>query len=202
MSQTILMITGDAGEALEIFYPKHRLEEEGWRVAIERRHLPSTLVFTRQNLPIYDRSALGSAEGARNGAYVLADAEGANPDVILIGTGSEVEIAMQAREKLQADGVKARVVSMPSWELFEQQPGSYKDQVLPPAIRARVAVEAGVPQGWHRWVGDLGEVVALERFGASAPYLEVYQHLGITADHVVERARNSMARATAAGKGI
>src|SRR5438132_6612243 len=134
---------------------------EGWRVAIERRDGPTVLVFSRQALPIYDRSKFGPASGARKGAYVLADATDGRPEVILIATGSEVSLAMAARELLMKEGRKVRVVSMPSWELFGAQPQTYRDEVLPPEIIARVGVEAASPLGWERWVGQGGDVVAL-----------------------------------------
>jgi transketolase len=167
---------------------------EGWRVAIERRHGPTTLVFSRQALPIFDRSQLGGASGARRGAYVLADASGGAPAVILIATGSEVDLAMQARDLLQRDGHATRVVSMPSWELFAEQDQAYRDEVLPPAVTARVGVEAASPLGWERWVGQHGDVVGLQRFGASAPYTDVYKHLNFTPEYVAERAREVLAR--------
>ncbi len=174
---------------------------EGWRVAVERRHGPTTLIFSRQALPIYDRTKLGQASGARRGAYVLAEASSAEPRAILIGTGSEVALAMAARDILEGEGTPTRVVSMPSWELFEQQPRGYRDQVLPPAVTARVAVEAASPLGWERWVGDRGDVVGLNRFGASAPATDVYKHLGFTAEHVAERAR-AVLRGDAGGDGV
>src|SRR5258708_9873787 len=160
---------------------------EGWRVAIERRDGPTVLVFSRQALPIFDRSTLGPASGARKGAYVLADS--ADPRIILIATGSEVALAMSARELLERDGLHTRVVSMPSWELFGAQPQSYRDEVLPPSITARIGIEAATPLGWERWVGLEGGVVALNRFGASAPATDVYTHLDFTPEHVAQRAR-------------
>ncbi len=164
---------------------------EGWRVAIERSHGPTTLVFSRQALPIFDRTRLGAASGARRGAYVLADAAGP-PDVILIGTGSEVVLAMHARDLLSE--VKVRVVSMPSWELFGQQPQSYRDDVLPPSVTARVAIEAASPIGWERWVGASGDVVGLYRFGASAPYTDIYTHLHFTPEYIAQPARELLSR--------
>jgi transketolase len=176
---------------------------EGWRVAIERRHGPTTLVFSRQALPIFDRSHLGPAAGARRGAYVLADADASAPDVILIATGSEVALAMQARELLEKDGIKTRVVSMPSWELFSGESQEYRDEVLPPAISARVGIEAATPLGWERWVGQGGDVVGLERFGASAPYTDVYKHLNFTPEYIAERARAVLERGqTRDGSGV
>src|SRR5947208_4053230 len=159
-----------------------------WRVAIESRACPVALVLTRQNVPTLDRSQLAPAEGLRQGAYVLADAPAGRPDVVLIGTGSEVSLAVAAREKLSERKIQARVVSMPSWELFDLQPKEYRDSVLPPSIKRRVAVEAALPQGWHRYVGDGGDVIGIERFGASAPGNVVMEKLDFTVNHVVERA--------------
>ncbi len=167
---------------------------ESWRIAIERRSAPTILIFTRQALPIFNRSKLGSERGTERGAYVLADPDAGSPELILIGTGSEVSLAYEAWGKLSAEGIKARLVSMPSWELFEAQSQGYRDEVLPPSIRARLAVEAGVSQGWARWVGDGGDTVTLDRFGASAPYKVVFEHLGFTVDNVVAKAKTLLAR--------
>ena len=159
-----------------------------WRVAIESRHRPVALALTRQNVPTFDRREFALAEGLRRGAYVLADAPNGKPDLVLIGTGSEVGLVVAARQKLAEQKIQARVVSMPSWELFDLQPSEYRESVLPRLIRPRLAVEAGLPQGWHRYVGDSGEVIGIERFGASAPGNVVMEKLGFTVDHVVERA--------------
>jgi transketolase len=159
-----------------------------WRVAIETRHHPVALVLTRQNVPTLDRNQFAAADGLRRGAYVLADAPGGKADVILIGTGSEVALVVAARQKLAEQKIQARVVSMPSWELFNLQPPDYRDSVLPSAIRRRLAVEAALPLGWHRYVGDNGDIIGIERFGASAPGNVVMEKLGFTVDHVVERA--------------
>ena len=159
-----------------------------WRVAIESRACPVALVLTRQNVPTLDRSQLAPAEGLRQGAYVLADPPGGKPDIVLIGTGSEVSLVVAAKEKLAEQKIQARVVSMPSWELFDQQPQAYREAVLPRSVRARLAVEAALPQGWHRYVGDGGDVVGVERFGASAPGSVVMEKFGFTVSHVVERA--------------
>ncbi len=159
-----------------------------WRVALERREGPAALLFTRQKLPVLDRAALAPADGLARGAYVLAQAEAERPDIILIATGSEVHPALAARERLAERGVKARVVSMPSWELFERQPPSYRDAVLPPQVTARLAIEAGVPQGWRRYVGDRGDVIGIERFGASAPYKVLWEKYGFTSENIVARA--------------
>jgi transketolase len=162
---------------------------EGWRVAIERRDGPTILVFSRQALPIFDRTVCGDVSGARKGAYVLMDASNGAPEVILIATGSEVGLAMDARELLERDGHRTRVVSMPSWELFGAQPQAYRDQVLPPSVVARVSIEAASPLGWERWVGLQGTVIGLNRFGASAPIADVYRHLNFTPEYVADRAR-------------
>jgi transketolase len=139
-------------------------------------------------VPTFDRGHFAAAEGLRRGAYVLADAPNGKPDIILIGTGSEVSLIVAARQKLLERKIHARIVSMPSWELFDEQPKDYRDYILPAAVRPRLAVEAGLPQGWHRYVGDGGDIVGLDRFGASAPGNVVMEKLGFTVDHVVERA--------------
>ena len=159
-----------------------------WRVAIESRAAPVALVLTRQNVPTLDRSQYAAADGLRKGAYVLADAPGGQPEIVLIGTGSEVSLVVAAREKLAEQKIQARVVSMPSWELFDQQPQAYRESVFPKSVRARLAVEAALPQGWHRYIGDGGDIVGVERFGASAPGNVVMEKLGFTVSHVVERA--------------
>ncbi len=159
-----------------------------WKVAIEHREGPVALILTRQNVPIFDRTRYASAEGLRRGAYIMAEADNGKPDIILIGTGSEVQLVLAAREELAKRGIAARVVNMPSWELFDRQSREYRESVLPPEITARLAVEAGVPQGWHRYVGLSGDVIGLERFGASAPYQVIMQHLGFTVENVVARA--------------
>jgi transketolase len=160
---------------------------EAWRIAILRRNAPTALALTRQKVPVIDRRRFGKAEGVRRGAYVLADAE--NPQLILMATGSEVSLVLEAREKFEAEGVAARVVSMPCWELFDEQPQEYRDQVLPPSVTARLAVEAGVRQGWDRYVGSTGDVICLDRFGASAPGEIALKNLGFNVDNVIERAR-------------
>jgi transketolase len=165
-----------------------------WRVAVESRGQVA-LAFTRQNVPVLDRSFYNSADGLRRGAYILSDAGDGEPDVILIASGSEVQLAVGAQKKLQDFGIAARVVSMPSWELFEAQSQEYRDEVLPPSMERRLAIEAGVPQGWHKYVGDHGDIIGLQRFGASAPYMVVFEKLGFTVDHVAERAKKL------AGKG-
>ena len=160
---------------------------EAWRIAILRRSAPTALALTRQKVPVIDRKKFSKADGLRRGAYVLADTE--TPRLILIATGSEVSLALEAREKLEAEGVPTRVVSMPCWELFDEQPQAYRDEVLPPAINARLAVEAGVRQGWDRYVGPSGDVVCLDRFGASAPGEVALRELGFNVENVLEHAR-------------
>jgi len=167
---------------------------EAWRMAILRRNGPTALALTRQKVNLIDRNKFAAASGLRKGAYVLAEAttpDGASttPELILIATGSEVSLALEARERLQTEVVPTRVVSMPCWELFEEQSKDYRDEVLPPSISKRVAVEAGVPQGWDRYVGPSGVVVGLDRFGASAPGEVVMRELGFTVENVVSKAR-------------
>jgi transketolase len=160
---------------------------EAWRVAMERRDGPTMLVLSRQKLPVLDRGSLGKAQGVRRGAYVLLDAPAGGPlDAIVIATGSEVAVAMDAARQLHTDGVRVRVVSMPSWELFAAEPASYRDQVLPPAVRTRVAVEAAGPMGWSRWATDDGAMLGIEGFGASAPGDRLFQEFKLTPAHVVE----------------
>jgi transketolase len=159
-----------------------------WRVAIAHRQGPVVLALTRQNVPVIDRARYASAEGLARGAYVLSEAANGQPSIILIAAGSEVPLALGAYEQLAQQGIAARVVSMPSWELFDQQPQAYRDEVLPPSITARLAIEAGVSQGWHKYVGSAGEVIGLERFGASAPFKVLFEHFGFTVENVVAQA--------------
>jgi len=172
---------------------------EAWRVALRHRTGPVALVFSRQTLPVLDRAALAPAAGVARGAYVLADrggtdTGGALPEVILIATGSEVALALEAHERLGRDGIRSRVVSMPAWELFEAQPHAYQDAVLPPAVSARVSIEAAASFGWARWTGPEGAIIGVDRFGASAPGGVVLQKLGFNVDHVVEVAKTVLAR--------
>jgi transketolase len=162
---------------------------EAWRAAILHQSGPVALALSRQNLPTLDRkSKYASAEGLHQGAYILTEAAGHKTDVVLIASGSEVHIALEAAARIQAKGPAVRVVSMPSWELFEAQPVEYRHRVLPPEIKARIAIEAGSAQGWHRYVGEFGHIIALDRFGASAPAAVLYEKFGITADRIVEKA--------------
>ena len=149
---------------------------------------PTALLFTRQKLPILDRTVVASATGVEKGGYILLDTDRVYPDVILIASGSEVHFAVEAHRELTAQGIAARVVSMPSWELFEAQTDAYRDSVLPPSVSARVAIEAGVTLGWDKYIGSQGTIIGLDRFGASAPYQTIYEHLGFTTENVVLRA--------------
>ncbi len=158
---------------------------EAWRVAVAHDDGPVAMALTRQNLPVLDRSKLGAAAGLARGAYVLSDASDGLPDAVILSSGSEVHIALEAQTRLHSHGVQARVVSMPSMELFARQPQAYRDEVLPPSVRTRVAVEAAHPMAWQRWVGDHGAIIGLTHFGASAPYERLYQEFGITPDDVV-----------------
>ena len=168
-----------------------------WRTVLENNDRPAGLLLSRQNLPVFDRSEFGSAEGVARGAYVLAEASNGSPEVILLGTGSEVQIAVAARERLEADGVPTRVVSVPCVEWFADQDQAYKDEVLPPTVRARVSVEAGVPMGWREFVGDAGRIVGLTHYGASAAYTVLYEQFGLTDEAVVTAARESIEAARA-----
>jgi transketolase len=167
---------------------------EAWRAAMEHRDGPVALVFTRQKVSVLDRTKYGPASGVRQGAYVLADAPGGQPAVILIASGSEVELVLGAHEKLVAEGIAARVVSMPCMEFFARQPQAYRDSVLPPKVRARLAVEAAAPQSWYRWVGDGGSVLGLDHFGASAPAPQLFKEFGFTVENVVRRAKELLGR--------
>jgi transketolase len=164
----------------------------GWQVALERLAGPTALVLSRQGLPTLDRTRYAAADGALRGAYVISDAE--EPQAVILATGSEVHIALAAQAALADEGIAARVVSMPCWELFAEQPQDYQDAVLLPSVAARVAVEAAAPLGWERYVGRQGAIIGLDRFGHSAPYQEVYEHLGITADAVAAAVRQRLER--------
>jgi transketolase len=165
-----------------------------WKVAIEMHDCPVLLVLTRQDVATLDRARLTSAEGLRRGAYVLSDAKDRRPELILIASGSEVGLIVAAAEQLRDKGVAVRCVSMPSWDLFDAQPQDYRDEVLPPDVSGRLAVEMGVAQGWHRYIGDDGEMLGVERFGASAPADVLLREYGFTVDNVVWRARGLLAR--------
>jgi transketolase len=161
---------------------------EAWRIAILRRDGPTALVLTRQAVPTLDRAIYAQADGLQKGAYVLADIGDHNPEIILVGSGSEVDLIIQAGLRLVMEGTSVRLVSFPSWELFAAQDAEYQSQVFPEQMHVRLAVEAGIAQGWERWVGSSGAVISIERYGASAPYKIIYEHFGLTVDHIVEKA--------------
>jgi transketolase len=165
---------------------------EAWKIIAQLQHQPVALVLTRQNVPTFDRTKFGAASGTAKGAYILADAPGGKPDVILMGTGSEVSLCVEAYEKLKAEGIAARVVSMPSWDIFEQQDAAYKESVLPSSVTARVSVEMAATFGWERYVGLKGRKVGMHRFGASAPLKDLLKFFGFTVDVVVAEARKAM----------
>jgi transketolase len=173
-----LLRPGDANEVVEAY-----------RCLMQLRHRPAVLVLSRQPLPTLDRRRYASAAGVARGAYVLADHPGGRPELILIATGSEVGLAIQAHEELVAGGVRSRVVSMPSWDLFEREPRAYRESVLPPEVKARVAVEQASAFGWERYVGDRGVVIGMHAFGKSAPLRELQEDFGFTVARVVAAAK-------------
>jgi transketolase len=166
---------------------------EAWRVIMQLRHEPAALVLSRQPLPTLDRQVYAPASGLARGGYVLADAPDGDPEVILLATGSEVALAVAAYEQLRGDGVRARVVSLPCWELFEQQPADYREQVLPPAVTARVAAEQASTLGWERYVGSAGSIIGMETFGASAPLKALLTKFGFTPEALVRVAEERIA---------
>ena len=168
---------------------------ETWRIVTALRHEPAVLILSRQALPTLDRTIFASASGVARGGYVLAEADGGQPGVILLATGSEVHLALAAREELQAGGIAARVVSLPCWELFDRQPQAYREQVLPPSVKARVAIEQASTLGWDRYVGDGGAIIGMHTFGASAPLKQLAAKFGFTPDQVVQVARDRVAAA-------
>jgi len=166
-----------------------------WQVAIEQKDKPTALLLTRQALPIYDRTKYGAAENLRKGAYVMWQAKPeARPEILLIATGSEVALALQAADKLAAEGINVRVVNMPSWDLFEKQPKRYQHEVLPPVVKKRLVIEAGCAFGWERWGGDYMETVTLDRFGESGPMKALAQHFGFTPENVVAKAKKMLGK--------
>ncbi|MDH5641470.1 MAG: transketolase, partial [Nitrospira sp.] len=165
---------------------------EAWRVIMQIRHEPVALILTRQALPTIDRSQYAAASGLAQGAYVLLDAPGGKPDILLLASGSEVTLCLNAAQQLSASGIKARVVSMPSWELFEQQPQAYRDSVIPPTITARVCVEQASTFGWARYAGLTGEIIGMTTFGASAPLKDLQKKFGFTVEHVVAAAQRQV----------
>lgn len=178
----ITMRPGDPNEVLE-----------AWKTIMKMRHEPVCLVLSRQNMPTVDRTKCGSAEGVAKGAYILSEAEGGKPDVLLMASGTEVALAMDSQAKLKSEGIKARVVSMPSWELFEHQDREYRDSVLPPSIKARVSIEALSTFCWERYVGPTGESIGMRTFGASAPLKELNKKFGFTPEAVAEAAKRTIA---------
>jgi transketolase len=167
---------------------------EAYRYVMQLRHEPAVLVLSRQPLPTLDRSKYAPAAGVARGAYVLADAPGADPEVILIASGSEVNVAVDAHERLCAEGIRSRVVSMPSWDIFEHQTQQYRDTVLPPKVGARVAIEQASTFGWERYIGPLGRVIGMTTFGASAPLKELQRKFGFEPDRLVAVARQLLGR--------
>ncbi|MBA7697913.1 Transketolase [subsurface metagenome] len=163
---------------------------QAWKFALERRDGPVALLFTRQGLAVIDQSKYGSATNLSKGAYVLLSVD--KPDVLLLATGSEVSIALDAAEKLAAEGISAQVVSMPCWELFEKQSKEYRDSVIPPNVKARVGIEAGVELGWSKWLGDKGVFIGMSSFGASAPGKVCFEKFGITVEKTIEAAKKAM----------
>jgi transketolase len=167
---------------------------QAWRIALRRKNGPVALVLTRQGLPVLDRSGLKPADSLARGAYILKDAADGSPDIILIASGSEVSIALEAGQVLEKQDIKVRIVDMPSWELFDEQPAEYRESVFPESVTARLSIEAGCSQGWHKYTGSEGTVLGIDHFGASAPYQEIYRHFGITAGNVVEKALETLAK--------
>jgi transketolase len=163
---------------------------EAWKVAIVRRDSPTALVFSRQGVPTLDREVFAPASGLQRGAYVLTDLGDGKPELLLMASGSEVGLIVEAGLRLASEGLNLRLISFPSWELFIAQDREYRNSVLLPDVKARLSVEAGVSQGWERWVGDQGTVMSIERFGASAPSKTLYQNFGITVEDIILRARD------------
>jgi transketolase len=181
MPGLIVLRPGDANEVAE-----------AWRLTMELKHDPVVLVLSRQAMPTLDRSLYAPADGVRRGAYVLADPEEGDPEVILIASGTEVSLAVDSAAALATEEIQARVVSMPSWELFERQPEEYRRRVLPPELEARVAIEQASTFGWDRYVGTRGRVIGMDTYGASAPLKDLQQKFGFTVDAVVAAARRTI----------
>jgi transketolase len=179
------LITLRPGDANEV--------AEAWKLIVALKHEPVALILSRQAMPTLDRSRYAPAAGLRRGAYVLADAPGGKPDVLLLATGTEVSLCVDAQERLTGEGIRSRVVSMPSWELFEHQSEKYRHEVLPPEVTARVSVEQAATFGWHRYVGPKGRTIGMRTFGASAPLKELQKKFGFSVDRVVEAAKATLA---------
>ena len=186
----VVLRPGDANEVVEAY-----------RYILQLRHQPAAIVLSRQALPTFDRRRYASAAGVARGAYVMADAPGREPDIILIASGSEVSLVVEAHEALTSQGIRSRVVSMPSWDIFEHQPQSYRDNVLPPNVTARIAVEQGSTLGWERYVGAGGQVIGMETFGASAPLKELQRKFGFEPERIVEAAIGLLKRHAATPPG-
>jgi len=183
MPNMLVLRPGDANEVVEVY-----------KIALQHKHGPSTLVFTRQVMPTLDRTKYAPASGVAKGGYVLADAAGGKPDIILMGSGSELSLCVEAYEKLKAEGIKARVVSMPSWELFEQQEAAYKESVFPANVAARVSVEMASTFGWERYVGLKGKIIGMRSFGASAPLKDLLKKFGFEVEKVVAAAKEVLGK--------
>jgi transketolase len=189
------LISLRAVPGLAVFRPADANEvTEAYRTILQMRHQPAVLTLSRQPLPTFDRTKYASAAGVAQGAYVMADAPGGPPEIILIASGSEVSLIVDAQQTLAQQGIRARIVSMPSWDLFEHQPATYRDSVLPPNITARIAVEQGSELGWDRYVGAAGRVIGMKTFGASAPLKELQKHFGFEPDKVVTLAKQLLGR--------
>lgn len=183
MPNMLVIRPGDANEV-----------REAWKIAVERRDGATALIFTRQAVPTLDRSLYSGAENVRQGAYVLADLGEANPQILLMASGSELGLIVEAGDRLSKEGIAVRLVSFPSWELFKQQPLSYQESVLPKWLKKRISVEAGVAQGWERWVGDEGISLSMDQFGRSAPYKKLFQEFGFTTEHIVKTAKSMLGK--------
>jgi len=183
MPNMLVFRPGDANEVTEAY-----------KAAVQHAHGPSTMVFSRQAIPTLDRTKYAAASGTAKGGYVLADADGGKPDVILMATGTELQWAVGAYEKLKAEGIKARVVSMPCWQLFDQQDAAYKDSVLPSSVTARVSIEMAATLGWERYVGLKGKTIGMRTFGASAPLKDLLKKFGFDTDHVVTAAKELLGK--------
>jgi transketolase len=177
----VVIRPGDANEVVE-----------AWRVAINRRDGPTALLLSRQSTPTIDRQIFSPAAGVSRGAYILADMGAEDPDIVLMASGTEVDLIVKAGLKLAAEGINTRLVSFPSWELFEAQDQAYRDRVLSPKYPRRLAIEAGVAQGWARWVGDQGSIISVETFGASAPVGVLYEQYGLTVDRLIDRTKEML----------
>jgi transketolase len=173
----VVLRPGDANEAAQ-----------SWAIALRRKDGPTVMALSRQSMSVLDRSLYSPAEGVERGAYILADIGDLDPDMILMASGSEVDLIINAGEKLAAEGINVRLISFPSWELFRKQDQVYQDSVLNPDIKARMAVEAGISMGWREWVGDLGIIMAVDRYGASAPAGQIYEEFGLTVENVINQA--------------